>query len=118
MPDIISSADNPDDIETVQTGFFRYRERKGAPWQPLRIMRESGAWVALLNGDVVPGSGARLAKEVPFLLWRSPFYRISENDYDALIRAHAAAPPGHPLRTPGDKVDLRSAPTLYRGKPT
>jgi hypothetical protein len=118
MSDIIFSATDPTDIETVETGFFRHKERKGAPWQPLRIMRESGAWVALLCGEVVPGSGARLAKEVPFLLWRSPFYRISEQEYDALLRAYAAAPPGHPLRTPGDKVDLRAAPPLYRGKPS
>ena len=105
-----------DDIETVSVGFFRYRERKGAPWQALRVMRESGCWVALLNGEVVPGSGAEKAKDINFLLWRSPFTPITPQEYDALLQAHESAPPGHPLRTPGEKVDLRSAPVLHGGK--
>lgn len=116
MSDVIASRDNPNDIETIETGHFRYRERKGAPWQPLRIMHESGTWVALLNGDVVPGSGAKLAGAVPFLLWRSPFHRITEQEYAALLRAYKDAPPGHPLRNPGERVDLRAAPPLYRTK--
>jgi hypothetical protein len=116
MPDINSSAADPADIETVAVGFFRYRQRKGAPWQPLRVMRESGTWIAILCGNVVEGSGARLARDVPFLLWRSPFYPISVNEYDALLSAYDSAPAGHPLRQPGERVDLRAAPPLYRGK--
>lgn len=116
MDEIISSASDPDDIECVQTGYFRFKERKGAPWQPLRIMRESGTWVAILNGVVVKGSGSRLAREVPFLLWRSPFHPISVTEYDALLMAHENAPAGHPLRNPGEPVDLRAAAPLYRGK--
>ena len=102
-----------DDIETVRPGFFRYRARKGAPWQALRVMRESGRWVALLNGEIVPGSGAEKARDVPFLLWRSPFTPITEAEYDALLQAHQSAPDGHPLRKPEEKVDLRGAPPLY-----
>jgi hypothetical protein len=104
---------DPDDIETVTPGFFKYRARKGAPWQALRVMRESGCWVALLNGDVVKGSGKPLARDIPFLLYRSPFTPISEAEYDALLRAYENAPPGHPLRSPEEPVDLRGAPVLY-----
>jgi hypothetical protein len=114
--DITRSADDPDDIETVCVGFFRYKERKGAPWQPLRIMRESGAWVVLLAGNVVAGSGAAKARDVPFLLWRSPFHAITEQAYDALLREYQNAPPGSPLQNPSEPVDLRAAPPLYEGR--
>ena len=107
-----SQAQPDDDLETVREGFFRYRERKGAPFQPLRVIRESGRWVVLLNGKIVPGSGEALARNIPFLLWRAPFSPITEAAYDELLKAHASAPPGHPLRTPGEPVDLRSAPVL------
>ncbi len=113
-----SSSDDPDDIETVTEGWFRYREQKGAPWQALRIIRESGCWVALLNGVAVPGSGAALAKDVPFLLWRSPFHSVTEAEYLSIIRAYERAPPGHPLRTPDQPIDLRQAPGLYQRKTT
>lgn len=116
--DVICSATNLADIETVETGFFRFREQKGAPWQALRVMYESGCWVVLLNGAVVSGSGTALAKDVPFLLWRAPFHRITEPEYDALLRAVERAPPGHPLRRPADPVDLRAAPGLYQRKST
>mgnify|MGYP001619170614 CR=1 FL=1 len=116
MSAVTSSADDPDDIETVSVGWFRYRERSGAPWQALRIIRESGRWVAILSGKVVPGSGAERAKDIPFLLYRSPFHQISETEYLALLRAYENAPPGHPLRTPSQPVDMRAAPGLYRGK--
>ena len=116
VTDITSSSECPDDIETVRVGLFKIRERKGAPWQPLRVMRESGTWIVLLNGEIVPGSGAPLAKDIPFLLWKAPFSSITEQEYDALLRAYEKAPAGHPLRRPGDAVDLRSAPPLYEGK--
>jgi hypothetical protein len=101
-----------DDLETVAPGFFKYREKKGAPWQPLRVMREAGRWVVLLNGKVVDGSGAEKAKDVPFLLWRAPFAPITQAEYHTLLDAYENAPPGHPLRKPGEPVDLRSAPVL------
>lgn len=118
MDDIFRSASDPDDIECVETGHFRVRTAKGAPWQPLRIIRVSGRWVALLCGKAVEGSGAEKAKDVPFLLWRSPFHRITEQAYAELLAAYETAPPGHPLRQPGEKIDLRNAPAsaLYRGK--
>jgi hypothetical protein len=102
-----------DDIETVSEGYFRYREKKGAPWQPLRVMRESGLWMVFLNGKLVEGSGKAKAKDIPFLLWRSPFQPINEAQYHALLDDYASAPPGHPLRRPGEPVDLRNAPVLY-----
>lgn len=98
-------------------GFYRFRAAKKAPWQYCRVMMDSGRWVVLLNGSVVDGSGVADPFDIPFLLYHWPLHPIEESEYDALVRAHAAAPPGHPLRTPGDKVDLRAAPPLYRGKP-
>ena len=62
----MSDLPDPDDIETVHEGFFRFRATKGAPWQALRIIRESGAWVAILSGEIVPGSSAAMAKVVQF----------------------------------------------------
>ena len=109
----MSDLPDPDDIETVHEGFFRFRATKGAPWQALRIIRESGTWVAILSGEIVPGSGAAMAKEVPFLLWRSPFHPISQGEYETLLRAYETAPPGHPLRTPERAVDWRNAPAGY-----
>lgn len=100
------------------TGFYRFRAAKGAPWGYCRIMVDSGLWVCLLNGEVAKGSGVADPFDIPFLLYNWPLHPITAEEYDALIRAHASAPPGHPLRTPGDKVDLRGAPPLYRGKPT
>lgn len=99
-------------------GFYRFRAAKGAPNQYCRVVIESGMWVVLLNGEVMKGSGVADPFDIPFLLYHWPLHPISESEYEALVRQHAAAPPGHPLRTPGDKVDLRSAPPLYRGKGT
>ena len=113
----MSATPDDDDIETVSEGFFKFRAAKGAPWQALRIMRESGTWVVLLSGRVVPGSGAAKAKDIPFLLWRSPFFPISEAAYDALLAEYRSAPPGHPLRSPDRAVDWRSAPAGYERKP-
>jgi hypothetical protein len=115
-PDITSSAEDPDDIESVSVGYFRFKERRGAPWKAVKVMRESGRWIVLVNGEVVPGSGARLAKDIGFLLWRAPFHPISDQEYDAILRAHKQAPAGHPLRNPDEKVDVRSAPPLYTRK--
>ena len=115
MNDITHSRDDPDDIETVYVGFFRYRGKKGAPWQPLRVMRESGRWIVLLNGTVVQGSGHTKAKHIPFLSYRAPFHEITEAEYHDLIRQYREAPPGDPLRTPDEAVDVRSAPIIYRG---
>lgn len=110
------SDNQDDDLETVREGFFRYRAAKGAPWQALRIMRESGAWVALLSGQIVPGSCAARARDVPFLLWRSPFHPVSEAEYAALLAAYQDAPVGHPLRSPNEAVDWRAAPAGYERK--
>ena len=104
-----------EDIETVSEGYFRYREKKGAPWQALRVFREDDAWIAILNGEVVKGSGAAMAKDIPFLLYRSPFHPIPEAEYDALLKAYAKAPSAHPLRRPGEPVNLRDTPPIYRG---
>ncbi len=118
MSDITTSAEHPDDIETVRVGWFKFRERRGAPWQPLRVFRDSGRWIVLLNGETVPHSGAELAKDIPFLLWRAPFHPITQAEYDRLCREYARAGQGSPLLRPGDPVDLRGAPVeaIYGGK--
>ena len=107
---------NPDDIETVYVGWFRYRRTRGAPWQAVRVMHQDEGWFAFVNGEVVTGSGARLAKDVAFLLWHAPFHEITEDEYHDLLREYEAAGSGHPLRQPGERVDLRSAPPLYERK--
>ena len=113
--EIQQSSEDPNDIETVAVGFYRYREARGTPWQPLRIMRESGLWIVIKCGHVMLNPTAR-AKDNPFLLWRSPFHKISEAEYYRLIAAYENAPAGHPLRTPEKPVDLRAAPSLSRGQ--
>lgn len=117
MPDPIRAIDiDADDIETVATGYFRYRTTRGAPWQPVRVMHTDDGWFALVGGEIVTGSGARLAKDIPFLLWHAPFHRLTEDEYHDLLREYEAAGRGHPLRQPTERVDLRSAPPLYEGR--
>jgi hypothetical protein len=100
-----------------EIGFYRFRAAKKACWQYCHIMVENGLWVVLTNGEVVAGSGVADPFDIPFLQYRWGYlHPIEEVEYDALIREYDSAEPGSPLRTPGEKVDLRSAPPLYRGK--
>ena len=99
-----------------EVGFYRFKATKHAPWQPCRIMQESGLWVVLVNGEVASGSGCSDPFDIPLLLNRWPLHPITEKDYDALIQEHATAPQGHPLRTPGERVNLRAAAPLYGRK--
>ena len=107
---------DPEDIETVEEGWFRYRAMRGAPFQAVRVLRLQGRWYAWINGVEVPDAGKPLAKDIPFLLWHAPFHPISRDEYDRLLAAYRKAPAGHPLTKPGEAVDFRSAPGLYRGK--
>lgn len=92
MTAIIYSRDNPEDIETVETGLFRWRPGKRSgetrSWQAVRIAFEDDQWHALLNGQAVGGSPKSLAKEIPWLLWHAPFHRITPDEYLRLIEAH------------------------------
>lgn len=118
MTSIRRSADDPDDIELIEEGYFSFRSGKGCPLQPLRIIYESGGWVAILCGEVVHGSGAALAKDVPFLKNRSPFHRITKAIYDRLMDEYDAAPADSPLRRLDEPVNLRATSpfSLYKGR--
>ncbi len=104
---------NGEPHETL-AGFFEYRERKGAPLQALRIVIEDRRWTVLVNGILQPGSGSLDWRDLPIILNRWPFHRVTRERYDLLLAAHRDAPPGSPLKSPGQAVDLRQAPAGYR----
>lgn len=93
-------------------GTYRYRAGKGAPIQAVRIVYDDTAWHVLVNGSVQPGSGAADPAEIPFILWRGPFWSITEAAYMAILRAYQEAKIGTPLRTPDRAVNLRESEPL------
>jgi hypothetical protein len=93
-------------------GFYAYRARKGAPLQAMRIINFDGAWIVLVNGTPMPGSGADDWVKVPILL-RWPFHPITHDRYLELIKAAEDAPPGHPLAEPDKPVDLKRNRSLF-----
>jgi hypothetical protein len=102
----VSATDQP-------PGTYRYRTKKGAPWQPLKIMlTDNGLWHVLLCGRPVSGSPARDPEQIQLVLWRGPFDPISEHEYRALVLEHEMAPAGSPLRNPDEPVNLRQARPL------
>jgi hypothetical protein len=98
-------------------GFYTTKFVRHGPIVLVRIMWDHGVWIILVNGEVAKGSGTDDPWDCPFYR-RGPFAPISAQQYDNLMWQYEAAPPGHPLRTPGDKVDWRaaSATAIYRGK--
>lgn len=88
MTDIIYSRDNPHDIETVETGLFRWRAGRQQAWQTVRIAYQDGRWWAWINGQPVRHTGATMAKEIPWLLYNAPFHRVAADEYIRLMTAH------------------------------
>jgi hypothetical protein len=92
-------------------GTYRYRARRKAPWQPVRILWDGEMWHCLLTGRPVRGSGTCDPMDIPFIRDRAPFHPVSEIEYLQLVLAYEAARPGSPLLTPDEPVDMRrSAP--------
>lgn len=96
-----------------EPGWYRWRTRKGAPSQPVKITLTGGLWFALVNGAVTPGSGRPDSLDVPFLRFNWPLHPITEAEYDHLVSAFRAADPGHPTHRPDDPVNLRRAKPLW-----
>jgi hypothetical protein len=95
-----------------EPGFYRYRARRGAPWQPVRIILDGDGWHCLVRGEPVAGSGQRDPLDIPFIRDRGPFHSISLVEYHVMIEDYRTAAPGSPLLTPDDPVDLRGSAPL------
>lgn len=93
-------------------GTYRYRARRGCPWQPLRILHDGYLWHVLLIGKPVPRSGRSDPIDIPFVRDRAPFHPIPLSEYVRMINEYEEAPVGSPLRTPNEPVDLKGAPPL------
>lgn len=93
-------------------GTYRYRSRRGCPWQPLRILWDGYLWHVLLIGKPVVGSGRSDPLDIPFVQWRAPFHPIPFIEYVRLIQDYEMALPGSPLLTPNEPINLREAPPL------
>ena len=93
-------------------GTYKYRSRRGCPWQPLRILWDGYLFHVLLIGKPVPGSGRSDPMDIPMVLWKAPFHPISLTEYVRMIEEYENAPPGSPLRTPDQPINLREAPPL------
>lgn len=91
-------------------GHYWYRAGRGCPLQPLRIHWDGHHWHVLLIGEPVRGSGQRDPMDIPFVRARGPFHPIPEGEYLRMIRDYETAPPGSPLRTPDQPVNLRGVP--------
>lgn len=93
-------------------GTYRFRARRKAPWQPVRIMfnADEQTWYCLLNGALV-GFGADPA-DIPFIQNHGPFHPISPGEYYDMILAYADAKPGTPLKDPQSPVNLRKSKPL------
>jgi hypothetical protein len=64
----------------------------------------------LLVGKPVSGSGKKDPMDIPLVKWRAPFHPIPMTEYVRMIAEYEAAPPGSPLRTPDEPVDMRNVP--------
>jgi hypothetical protein len=78
----------------------------------VRILNDGELWHVLLNGEPVKGSGRADWLDVAFLKYNWPLHPISLTEYYALKDAYAAAPPGSPLTTPDEPVNLREATSV------
>lgn len=93
-------------------GFYRYRSRRGAPWQPVKILFDGYDWHVLLIGKVAFGSGRADPFDIPLIKHRWPLFPITLSEYGVMIDAYANARLGSPLLTPNEPVNLRGSPAL------
>lgn len=110
MPD-----DQPPDLSSgldPTPGVYRFRARRGAPWQPVKILFDGYEWHVLVIGKVANGSGKLNPNDIPLLARRWPMLPITPSEYGSLIDAYANAKPGSPLLTPNEPINLRGSPAL------
>lgn len=93
-------------------GTYKFRAFKGAPWQAIRISFDGIWWHCICNGVVTRDSGRRDPADISLILWRGPFHRIPESEYMRILRDYDEAPPGSPLRTPNEPVNIRESKPL------
>lgn len=86
-------------------GTYRYRARKGAPWQAVRITYQDGMWFCVVNGR--GDHWAYDPAKIPFIWRHGPFHSVTEDEYLAILKDYAEAHPGSPLNTPDEPVNLR-----------
>ena len=93
-------------------GVYRFRARRKAPWQPVKIMFDGWDYHVLVTGEVVFGSGKPNPMDIPLLRERWPLHPISDREYGELMDAYANAKPGSPLLSPNEPINLRGSPAL------
>ena len=92
-------------------GTYRWRTSRREPWSAVRLLRENGAWVVLINGETLQGTGAHddwVAD--PFLRFWWPMHAVTLAEYNRLVAAHQNARPGSLIAS----GDLRQADAGYR----
>jgi hypothetical protein len=97
----------------IEPGYYVTKLVRGGPEVPCRIIETDGWWLLLVCGTATTGA----AIENPFtdrlMCWVARSDQISEDRYDEMLKAAAAAKPGEPLADPTSRVDWRRAPPLY-----
>ena len=77
------------------------------------LVRENGAWVVLINGWTLKGTGAHVDwVHDPFLRFWWPMHAVTLAEYNRLVAAHQNARPGSLIAS----GDLRQADAGYGGK--
>lgn len=99
--------------ESPDAGFYATKLVKGGPEVACRIICSEGWWLCLVNGLPTSETAEREPFRVPRMERIASSRPISENAYEALLDAAAAAKPGEPLADPTAAVDWRRAPPLY-----
>ena len=93
-------------------GYYRFRLRRGAPFQAVRILHDGEFWQMLRNGEPVRLSGQRDPLDIPFVRLWGPFHAITQAEYEEILAAYQAAEPGTPLASPDEPVNLRGSKPL------
>lgn len=93
-------------------GTYRYRARRGAPWQAVRIIYDGSRWHCVVNGVAVSGEGQADPERIGFIMYHGPFHSITEAEYLAILADYADAKAGTPLATPAEPVNLRRSNPL------
>lgn len=77
-------------------GLFRWRLRRGTPWQAVEIMRDSRGWTVQLSGVPLRVSAHNYSPVLdwinhPWLLRHWPLWEIDRETFDRLLSQHNAA---------------------------